>query len=131
MSTEFSKMERFKSVLLDEANAREDLGLAYWWAKKAFPGRTSSEQIEATHAALRDLLDQSLIVLFRADYQDHSDSAVEHGRLDRDEIEAAFAAGGSFPNGGRHRSIWLATTEKGSQRHAALRPDALPGWYRD
>ncbi len=63
MSTEFSKMERFKSVLLDEANAREDLGLAYWWAKKAFPGRTSSEQIEATHAALRDLLDQSLIVL--------------------------------------------------------------------
>jgi len=130
MSTEFSHVERFKSVLLDEANAREDLGLAYWWAKEAFPERTSSEQIEVTNAALRDLLDRGLIVLFRAGYDDHSDCAVERGRLHRDEIEAAFSAGGSFPDGGRHSSIWLATTEKGSQYRAALPSEALPEWYR-
>ncbi len=121
---ESSRYERFRLLLVSEAKC-EEVGHAYFIAKKFYPEKTGDEICEVVMDALLELLDEDLILFYRAgpDTGYHLELSEVEPRA-REEIAAVLkqCTWVDPPD----QILFFLETEKGVAHLGNLPPGAVP-----
>jgi hypothetical protein len=95
-----SLVVRLKPLLVSEAAAIQDLGIAYATERQDLPGmRPQAQRDELVRQALLELLDEGSIMFFRTSWDEGWTADLDAvPRLSRDEVDAELARGQDAPN---------------------------------
>ena len=118
--------ERLKWTVLDEAGFHHNSDIAYYWAARAFPGRSVEELGPLVQRVLLELLDEGLIFFHWGGWDDGCDldpHAAE--RASRAEVEADLARGGDAP--ATEQTVWFMETKAGAAKLSSVPPETLLG----
>ncbi len=121
---ESDRYQQFKNLLLSEAK-NEEVGLAYFVAKKFYPEKRSGEIDEVVKQALLELLDDGLIFFYRADrHRGYGVKRDEVEPLGRAEIVEPLELGSWVdpPDG----ILFFKDTERGEAYLASLPTQQVP-----
>lgn len=100
--------------MLDEAGFHHNSSIAYYWAKRAFPGR--DEELDGfVQRALLELFDEDLIFFHWGGWDDGCDLDPNTAeRATRAEVEADLKRGGDAEP--IERTVWFMSTEAGEAK---------------
>jgi hypothetical protein len=123
-SKESSRYERFRLLLVSEAKC-EEVGHAYFIAEKFYPEKTGDEICQVVKEALLELLDEDLILFYRAD--EDTGYHLEQSEVEprgREEIVAVLeqCSWVDPPD----QILFFLETERGVAYLASLPPGAVP-----
>jgi hypothetical protein len=119
--------QRLKWMVLDEAGFHHNASIAYYWAKRAFPGRSIEELDPIVQRVLLDLLDEGLIFFHWGGWDDGVDLDPHTAeRATRAEVEADLARGGDAEP--IARTVWFSSTDAGEEKLASIPAEVLLGY---
>jgi hypothetical protein len=117
--------ERLKWTVLDESPHGHNAGIAYYWAKRAFPDHSPEEIAVFAVRALLDLLDEGLIRFYWGGYDEPPDPETARPAT-RVEVEGDLRDDGDGKT--TPETVWFTATPTGYARLSAVAPELLLGY---
>lgn len=121
----YSDSDRFKWQVLDEAPHLNDLGVAYYWAKRFSPDADSEQQRELVERVILDLVDAGLIFCYYASRDDgYRIPPRDFEPVDRAVVERELSLSADYADP-EDDIFWYAPTAEGLAVLDALPPEAF------